>query len=398
VIRKFLTLASWIAAGVLLIFTARRWLFVLLALIPNKLQPAGQKPFAPPVLLLTPLRNEVETLPSLLSGLAALDYPAEKLTLILINDGSTDGSDRFIRGWIRGRANWHILSLEQNVGKAQALNAALAAFPQGEIVAIFDADELPQSTALQNLISPFANNKIGGVSGRRAVNNPLASPAASYTTFENLVHQLITLRAKNILNLAPAILGSNCAYRRVALAQAGNFKPGALLEDSDLTLKLARAGWDIRFEPDAVSYHRVPQTISGYWRQHTRWARGFNEVAKNQAGALLFDPQLSWPLRLELLAFSLGYLDRLALLAGATLALVHPQQRGWLSKIITASLLTPLLQLIAALIIAGEGPAMWLRIMLLPFFFILDMAMALVGMWATLMQSAQIWEERRARK
>jgi poly-beta-1,6-N-acetyl-D-glucosamine synthase len=213
-----------------------------------------------------------------------------------------------------------------------------------------------------------------------------------------LVHQLVTLRAKNMLNLAPAILGSNCAYRRVALAQVGNFTPGALLEDSDLTLKLARAGWDIRFEPGAVSYHRVPQTISGYWRQHTRWARGFNEVAKNQGRSLLFDPQLSWLLRLELLTFSLGYLDRLALLAGALLALVHRQQRSLLSKIITASLLTPLLQLIAALIIAGEGPAMWLRIIWLPFFFILDMAMAVVGMGATLMQSAQIWEERRARK
>jgi 1,2-diacylglycerol 3-beta-glucosyltransferase len=334
----------------------------------------------------------------MLSGLAALEYPAEKLTIVLINDGSTDGSDRCIQSWIGGRDNWHLLSLAQNVGKAQALNAALAAFPQSEIVAIFDADELPQSTALQNLISPFADKKIGGVSGRRAINNALASPAASYTTFENLVHQLVTLRAKNMLNLAPAILGSNCAYRRVALAQVGNFTPGALLEDSDLTLKLARAGWDIRFEPSAVSYHRVPQTISGYWRQHTRWARGFNEVAKNQGRSLLFDPQLSWLLRLELLTFSLGYLDRLALLAGALLALVHRQQRGLLSKIITASLLTPLLQLIAALIIAGEGPAMWLRIIWLPFFFILDMAMAVVGMGATLMQSAQIWEERRARK
>jgi 1,2-diacylglycerol 3-beta-glucosyltransferase len=398
VIRKILTLASWIVAGVLLIFTARRWLFVFLALVPDKVPPARRESFAPSILLLTPFRNEVETLPAMLSGLAALEYPAEKLTIVLINDGSTDGSDRCIQSWIGGRDNWHLLSLAQNVGKAQALNAALAAFPQSEIVAIFDADELPQSTALQNLISPFADKKIGGVSGRRAINNALASPAASYTTFENLVHQLVTLRAKNMLNLAPAILGSNCAYRRVALAQVGNFTPGALLEDSDLTLKLARAGWDIRFEPSAVSYHRVPQTISGYWRQHTRWARGFNEVAKNQGRSLLFDPQLSWLLRLELLTFSLGYLDRLALLAGALLALVHRQQRGLLSKIITASLLTPLLQLIAALIIAGEGPSMWLRIVWLPFFFILDMAMAVVGMGATLMQSAQIWEERRVRK
>jgi cellulose synthase/poly-beta-1,6-N-acetylglucosamine synthase-like glycosyltransferase len=352
----------------------------------------------PAVLLLAPIRNEAETLPEFLPALARLAYPTEKLTIVLINDGSTDGSERLIQNWIRGRNNWHLFSLRQNVGKAQALNSALAAFPQGEIVAIYDADERPQPAALQILVSPFADKKIGGMSGRRAVGNPLVSPAASYTTFEGLVHQLVTMRAKSKLNLAPALLGANCAYRRAALAGVGNFEPGALLEDSDLTLKLARAGWDIHFEPEAISYHRVPQTISGYWRQHTRWARGFNEVAKHQARATLFDQQLSWPVRLELVMFSLGYLDRLALLAGAGLVLVNRQSRKLLSRVIAISLLTPLFQIIAALAIGREPLAMWLRVVWLPFFFALDIAMAAAGMWETLKQSPQIWEERRVRR
>jgi len=400
VIRKFLTLASWLVAGVLLIFTARRWLFVFWALIPvrPKSKPVDPKPATPPVLLLTPLRNEAQTLPDLLLTLAALDYPAEKLTIVLINDGSTDRSELLIQNWIRGRANWHILSLTQNVGKAQALNLALDAFPQGEIVAIYDADERPLPAALPTLVLPFADKKIGGVSGRRAVGNPLASPAASYTTFEGLVHQFVTMRAKDRLNLAPAILGANCAYRRSALAEVGNFKPGALLEDSDLTLKLARAGWKIRFEPEAISYHRVPQTVSGYWRQHTRWARGFNEVAKNQARSTLLDQHLPLPLRLELLAFSLGYLDRLALLVGGGLALCHRKSRSLLAGMVVASLLTPLFQIMAALTVAREPLAMWLRIVWLPFFFLLDVAMAATGLWETLRQSPQIWEERRVRK
>lgn len=397
-IGKSLALAAWVIAGVLLVFTARRWLFVLLALLPDKPRPAAQRHDPPSVLLLTPLRNEAETLPDLLAALAALAYPVEKLTLVLINDGSTDGSQAIIEAWIRGKENWHLLSLEQNVGKAQALNTALAAFPQGEIVAIYDADERPQPAALQILISPFADKKIGGVSGRRAVSNAVASPAASYAACEGLVHQLVTMRAKHRLNLAPAILGANCAYRRVALAQVGHFEPGALLEDSDLTLKLARAGWDIVFEPQAVSYHRVPQTIGGYWRQHTRWARGFNEVAKNQARSTLFDPQLPWPLRLELLLFALGYLDRLALLAGAGLAWLHRPSRSLLSRVLAASLLTPLLQIMVALAVSRAPRALWLQIVWLPFFFVLDIAMAAAGMWETLKQSPQIWEERAAKK
>lgn len=383
-------------AGVLLVFTTRRWLFVLLALLPDRPRPA--QPYAPPVILLVPLRNEAETLPELLVALVALAYPVDKLTVVLINDGSTDSSQRIIEDWIREKQNWHLLSLAQNAGKAQALNAALAAFPQGEIVVIYDADERPQPAALQILVAPFASPETGGVSGRRAVSNTSASPAASYTTFEGLVHQLVTMRAKNRLNLAPALLGANCAYRRTALAKVGHFKPGALLEDSDLTLKLVRAGWNIAFEPQAISYHSVPETMSGYWRQHTRWARGFNEVAKDQARSTLFDPQLSWPLRLELLMFALGYLDRLALLAGVVLAVLHRPGRPLLGRVLAASLLTPLLQIIAALTLDRAPRTLWFQIVWLPFFFLLDITMAVASMWETLRQSPQIWEERAARK
>jgi cellulose synthase/poly-beta-1,6-N-acetylglucosamine synthase-like glycosyltransferase len=349
------------------------------------------------MLLLAPVRNEAQALPEFLTALAGLHYPADKLTVVLVNDGSTDGSQALIQNWIEGRANWRFLLLPENVGKAQALNLALERFPQGEIVAIYDADERPRSDALLALVGPFADPQVAGVSGRRAVSNALASPAASYTTFEGLVHQLVTLRAKDKLNLAPAILGANCAYRRVALAQAGNFKSGALLEDSDLTLKLARAGWKIRFEPKAVSYHAVPESVSGYWRQHTRWARGFNEVARMQAQVTLFDQRLPLFLRLELLAFALGYLDRLALLVGAGLSLVSRRARPILGWAVGVSLLTPLVQIMTALTVNREPLALWLRIVWLPIFFMFDIAMAVAGLWATLRQAPQIWEERRAR-
>lgn len=392
-----MTLAAWLTAGVLLIFTVRRWLFTLSALWPVK--PAPQPPIsdAPSVLLLAPIRNEAQTLPEFLPALTALVYPTEKLTVVLVNDGSTDGSRELLEHWVQGRPNWHVRSLAHNVGKAQALNHALAQFSRAEIVAIYDADERPCPEALAILAASFSDSHVGGVSGRRAVSNALASPAASYTTFEGLVHQLVTMRAKDRLKLAPAILGANCAYRRTALAEVGNFQPGALLEDSDLTLKLTRAGWQIRFEPEAVSFHQVPESLGGYWRQHTRWARGFNEVAKSQAQATLQDKSVPWPLRLELAIFALGYLDRLALLAAAGLALIEASVRRWLGRVIALSLLTPLLQIVVALVIDRAPPGLWRRLMWLPFFFAVDLAMAAAGMAATLRQSPQIWEERRAR-
>ncbi|GAB4436424.1 MAG: hypothetical protein Kow0031_18140 [Anaerolineae bacterium] len=391
---KITHLFSLLAATVLLLFSLRRWLFLLAALWPGNRPPGVATPYSPPVLLLVPVRNEAAALPGLLRRLAQLDYPAGRLVVAFINDGSTDGSETLLQAAAAGQANWHLLSLPENIGKAAALNAALDAFSAGDLVVIFDADERPHPAALRHLAQPFANPAVGGVSGRRAVNNDLASPAASYTAFEGLVHQFITLAAKDRLNLAPALLGANCAYRRAALRQVGGFTPGALLEDTDLTVRLARAGWRTRFTPAAVSRHQVPQTVSGYWRQHTRWARGFNDVARAQGLAVACDERLSLPLRLELLAFALGYLDRPALLAAVLLA----PGRRWLAGPIAISLISPLLQIVAALKLSNQPAALWLRLGWVPFFFGLDAAMAVAGVVNTLRRAPRRWEERRQRR
>lgn len=351
----------------------------------------------PSVLLLAPIRNEVEALPDLLVSLEKLRYPYERLTVVLINDGSTDNSQAIIDTWVAKAKNRHSFALAQNIGKAAALNEALQQFSQGMVVTIYDSDERPQPETLQVLVAPFADSQIGAVSGRRAVSNATASPAASYTTFEGLVHQLITIQAKDRLELAPAILGANCAYRRAALAEVGNFRPGALLEDSDLTLKLIRAGWHIRFLPQAVSYHQVPETVVGYWRQHTRWARGFNEVAREQGLSTLFEADLPLALRLELTTFALGYLDRLALVLALGLAVLKKWSHFpvW---IIILNLLTPFIQIAVALKIERAPLQLWRQLVWVPVFFLLDIGMAVNGLWSTLKGKPKIWEERKKRK
>ena len=392
-------LGAWLVSGLLLLFAARRWIFTLAALWPArgaafKLPDVG--PDLPEVLLLAPFRNEARALPGLLLALHGLDYPPGRLTVALVDDGSTDGSEALAQAWSKGRDNWRVLSLPQNRGKAAALNAALAALPGGAVIAVYDADEQPRPDALRALAAHMAEPDVGGVSGRRVIANGLASPAAGYTTLEGLVHQLVTMRAKDRLNLAPALLGSNCAYRREALVRAGCFEPGALLEDSDLTLKLARAGWRTRFEPTAISYHAVPQTLAGYWRQHTRWARGFNEVARSHLAAVLQDSRLAPGLRLELAAFALGYLDRLALLAAVGLVLLRVE-RALLVRVLLLSLATPLGQAVAALYIERAPPALWARLAWLPLFFGADVAMAAAGLWAGVRRAPRVWEERGSR-
>jgi len=381
--------ALW-AGLVLALFTARRWLFLLAALGNHRRQ---QKPGGgtvpdgsgwPRVLLVVPFRDERRQLPGLLARLERLAYPDDRLTMLLVDDGSKDGGREIARAWSSSGENRHLMELGQNLGKAAALNAALARFPEGSLVAVYDADERPAADALYLLVSCFVEDRLAAANGRRAVSNPLASPIATYATFENLVHQLVTMQAKERLRLAPAVLGSNCVYRRSALSHIGGFQAGALLEDSDLTLRLVRAGWSTRFVPDAVSAHAVPESTAGYWRQHTRWASGFRMVAEQQANATLRARHLPWWLRAELVLFSLGYLDRLALLlllfVGALRTIASDRLPKALLLMITSNLITPFFQVIVALRQDRSPAPLWRRLFLLPLFLLLDMTMALTGL------------------
>lgn len=355
---------------VLSIFNLRRWLFLVVAGLWGRQNKGELGLYCPPVLVLVPFRNERGNLPELVNHLARLDYPAGQQTVVFIDDGSTDTG----RDTIPQRNNWHILTLPTNSGKGAALNLALNRFPAGELVIVYDADERPQPQSLRWLVQPFQNERVGWVTGRRKISNPLAAPIATYATYESLIHQRITLAAKDALALAPPSLGSNCAYRRAALG--AGFRPGLWLEDSDLTLRMAQNGWQGHFATEAISCHAVPQTVIGYWRQHIRWAKGFGQLFPGHNGV---NRRLGWPLRLELLLFAAGYLDRLAL-GGAMVGLVWRGATGQDWKLPLALLLlfllTPLLQAIVALKAEKAPAGLWRRLIYLPIFLPLDMAMA----------------------
>jgi 1,2-diacylglycerol 3-beta-glucosyltransferase len=291
-----------------------------------------------------------------------------------------------------------VLALPANLGKAGALNQALAnpqhASFEPEIVAVYDADHEPQPGALRALVAPFAEASVAGVSGQMRVVNGLASPAAAYSLIESDVNQFVTMRAKDRLNLAPALLGSNCAYRLTALRVVQGFRGGALLEDSDLTLALAQAGWRTRFAPASVSGHHAPVSVAGYVRQHLRWNRGFHQVSGGRLGPVWRDGRLGLLMKLELTFFAFGYADRLALLASVAFALGDVLWPGlfrfplWVLAVYFA---LPALEMVAALALAGEPPAAFARLAVVPFFFVLDIAIAVGSLAATLLRRPLRW-------
>ena len=415
---------AYLTAAILLAFSLRR-VVLLLAACPRALSWRGAakgsagtclpSPTLPhshtlSLLILIPCRNEAQSLPGLFAALDQLDYPRDQMRGVIVDDGSTDNTASVALSLASSRSWAQVVSLTQNVGKAQALNQALIPLPAGaspdehyrrergeglgvggeeEILVIYDADHRPSSASLRALVAPFTDSNVAAVSGQMRVVNGRASPAAFYTWVESHVNQFITMRGKDRLNLAPALLGANCAYRRSAFEAVGGFRPGALLEDSDLTLAFALAGWRTRFAPDSVSEHHAPTTLRGHVKQHLRWNRGFHQVMGGRLSALWASPMLSLWLKVELTFFALGYTDRLALLAGALFTAIDVLRPGTFGFPSWAWLIyfgLPALEMVAALVIAREPFGMFARLIYVPFFFILDIGIAL---WSSVLTIAR---------
>jgi cellulose synthase/poly-beta-1,6-N-acetylglucosamine synthase-like glycosyltransferase len=390
--RKNLRWLSYPVAALLLVFNLRRFLFTWAALLRRVdwVRPQPTQVDAATVLILAPCRDEARALPGLIESLARLDYPAECARVALLDDGSRDDTRAVMQSAARDRLGWYMCASTTNRGKAQALNEALAAIAFGEIVVVYDADHRPEPGALKRLVAAFDDPLVAGASGRTLPMNPTASWSAYYATVESAVHQMITMRAKDRLNLAPALLGSNCAYRRTALQEVGGFRAGALLEDSDLTLAFARAGHRLRFIPESIAWHRVPESIADFTRQHVRWARGFNDVARDHATATLFDPGLPLRLRAELTLFSLGYLDRLALLAALGMKLFD-RMFHFPKVVLQIALLMPFVQIAGLFLEQRVSRAMWARFPLMPILFVLDIWVSLRAMFESLLKRPRVW-------
>ena len=388
--------------AILLVFTIRRILFTL-AILPTDDQdrehPTPDLGCLPEVLILVPCRDEGNMMPGLCQALSQLDYPGESLQVVLIDDASVDGTSVVMEQQAAARQGWHVLRFSSNVGKARALNIALDRFAFGEIVYIFDADHRPDSQALRRGVPYFLAPRVAAVTGFTRVVNPLVSPSAFYATVESYTNQLVTMRAKDRLGLAPALLGSNCAYRRELLRLSGGFRNGAFSEDSELTVTFYREGYRIRFAQDVVSTQQVPQSMDGYLKQHIRWGRGLHDVAKVHARKILTDRKLSLPLRVELLLFTAGYIDRLALLS-ALLLLVFSYLMGSahvlpLLGVILFSLVTPLGQIVALFLKERMNVAMWIRLPFIPVFFALDIFAAIRSMVDTILNQPRYWTKTR---
>jgi cellulose synthase/poly-beta-1,6-N-acetylglucosamine synthase-like glycosyltransferase len=366
-------------------YAARRLLFAVVALLPGRPLPAHG--VLPSLAVLVAAHNEAAVVDRALAALSAIDYPPDRLRIVVVDDASDDGTAKLLERWAAGRSNALFLGLREPLGKAEALNLGIAAVPEAELIAVSDADQRPNPDCFRRIAEVFGDTGVGAVAGYLVPANAGATPIAHYAAMEAWVHQLVTSAAKDRLDLNPPMLGGACAYRRTALTQIGGFRPGAHGEDVESTVALTRAGWRTRFVPAARADNIVVQAWRDYWRQHIRWARSLFDTAAPVGRSARGRASVPIGRRLELGILSTGYLDRVALLAAAALAgagLIT----AWIPLVYLASIVPGLL---VAVWRAGTGIRAPAYLAWTAIFFALDVGASLAALLHHLRRSPRIW-------
>ena len=253
--------------------------------------------YRPKVTVLLAAYNEEDHIEATIEGALAIDYPDYEV--VVVNDGSTDGTVEKIKPYV-DRGDVRLIHKAMNEGKAMALNDAV---PQtrGEIILIIDADAVPDRHILKKMVPHFQYSRVGAVTGNpRVANRSSLLSKLQAIEFTSIVS--LQRRGSRIWGKMLTMSGVVGAFDRNVLLDVGLFGPEMATEDIDLTWKIQLKFYEIRYEPRAIVWMRVPTSVRGLWRQRKRWALGLSQVVRRHAtSACEWRARRLWPVMAECL-------------------------------------------------------------------------------------------------
>lgn len=230
----------------------------------------------PCISLLVPLLREPEVLPVLFEALEALDWPRERLDMILIlEDGDAATRAEIDRLGLPPWARVLVAPPGEPRTKPRALNIGLD-FARGEIVGIYDAEDRPEPDQLRRVAAIFRDSppEVACVQCRLSYFNPRENWLTRCFTLEYAMWFDVLIAGFRDLRLPIPLGGTSVFFRRPVLDAVGGWDAHNVTEDADLGMRLARAGF--RTEVSASTTHEEANSRIGPWvRQRSRWLKGY---------------------------------------------------------------------------------------------------------------------------
>ncbi|MDQ6642064.1 MAG: bifunctional polysaccharide deacetylase/glycosyltransferase family 2 protein [Actinomycetota bacterium] len=234
----------------------------------------------PRVSVVVPAYNEELGIAAAVASLAGSDYP--DLDIVVVDDGSTDSTSARVAQL--ALPNVRLIG-QTNAGKPSALNTGIAA-ARHDILVLVDGDTVFEPSAMRALVAPFADPRVGAVSGNTKVGNRRGL-LGRWQHIEYVIGFNLDRRMFDVLRCMPTVPGAIGAFRRRTLEDIGGVSNDTLAEDTDLTMATCRAGWRVVYAPEARAWTEAPATLGQLWRQRYRWCYGTLQAMWKHRGAVL---------------------------------------------------------------------------------------------------------------
>jgi cellulose synthase/poly-beta-1,6-N-acetylglucosamine synthase-like glycosyltransferase len=226
---------------------------------------------SPPVSFLLPAFNEAVTIRRLIESIdrAAAKYSG-KVEIVLVNDGSTDGTDKIAAEAFRNLKNATYKQFDiPNAGKGHALKFGLK-YTTGGIIFRIDADSLIHEDAIGRIVDHFEDPTVGSVSG-------MILPIEEKSIWQKSMVLLGCIfvyykRGQELIDSIMCQPGAFSVFRKEALEKAGGWADNQFGEDGEITVRLGRYGYRANFEQHAIVFSEAPRTLQDVRHQRLRWA------------------------------------------------------------------------------------------------------------------------------
>jgi len=231
---------------------------------------------APKVTVQLPMFNELYVAERIIETCAAFDYPSDKLQIQVLDD-STDETKEIIANKVaeiaaKGINIQHIHRVDRTGYKAGALDAAMDQV-EGEFIAIFDADFVPDPNFLKRTM-PYFKDGIGVVQTRWGHLNKSYSLLTELQAFGLNGHFAIEQGGRNANGHFINFNGTAGIWRKACIIDAGGWEHDTITEDLDLSYRAQMKGWKFKYLEDVESPAELPITMSALKSQQHRWMKG----------------------------------------------------------------------------------------------------------------------------
>jgi cellulose synthase/poly-beta-1,6-N-acetylglucosamine synthase-like glycosyltransferase len=327
----------------------------------------------PSCTILIPAHNEEKVIANTLDAMLNLKYPKNRLTVLVINDGSKDATKAIVQKYSRRDKRVRLFNVppgEGGRGKSRALNLGLRQV-KTKLTAIYDADNTPDPDALRYLVAQLlTDDELGAAIGKFRTVNKEATLLTRFINVETLSFQSMIQAGRWQLHKLTTLPGTNYVMWTWLIHKLNGWDEEALTEDSELTVRIYEEGYLVKFVPYAQTYEQEPQEWKVWIRQRMRWVRGnnyvvgkfFKEIPKFKKKSLAFD--LLYTLTLYyVFFFAILISDIVFVLAG--LNLVHISLPGPYTLVWSIAVILFFLEILLALSFDDEDSVQSLGILLM---------------------------------